>query len=131
MNRWFGIGAALAGLAVALGAFGAHGLKGRVGAENLEWWHTGANYHLGQAIAICVVALVGSRRVPAAGRIAGLFTAGIAIFSGSLYLMALTGVRILGAITPLGGICFISGWIWLAISAWQTPWKSDLDEKGP
>ena len=90
MNRWFGIGAALAGLAVALGAFGAHGLKGRVGAENLEWWHTGANY-----------------------------------------LMALTSVRILGAITPLGGVCFIGGWIWLAISAWQTPWKSDLDEKGP
>jgi uncharacterized membrane protein YgdD (TMEM256/DUF423 family) len=110
----------MAGLAVALGAFGAHGLKGIVPAENLEWWHTGANYHLAHALAICVVALAAQAGI-GKGKSLPLFFAGILIFSGSLYLMTLTSLRWLGAITPLGGVGFIVGWGWFAVDAWRTP----------
>jgi len=119
MNRWLGVGAALAGLAVALGAFGAHGLKSSVPAENLEWWHTGANYHLAHALAICLVALA-SRAGVGKGKSLPLFVAGIVLFSGSLYLMTITSMRWLGAITPLGGVGFIGGWMWFAWDAFRS-----------
>ena len=109
--------AASAGLlGVALGAFGAHGLRQRLGeapdgAKRLDWWHTGANYHLLHALAIGLSALVAERVPGSLPVIAGwAFAAGILVFSGSLYVMTLTGVRRLGAITPLGGLAFLVGW---------------------
>ncbi len=106
--------AAVAGASgVALGAFGAHGLaKVVTDAHLLEVWDTGARYHLIHALALGLAALHPARPVWAQ-RAFGL---GIALFSGSLYLMALTGMRWLGAVTPLGGVAFIVGWIALGIA---------------
>ena len=96
--------------AVALGAFGAHALKPALDRNGLtEVWHTAAFYHFVHAIALFALGLfAGARRGPA-----WLFIAGIFVFSGSLYLMALTDMRWLGAITPIGGLCFLAGWAWL------------------
>ena len=103
-------GAAIFGfLGVALGAFGAHGLKARLGPEMLEIYKTGVLYHLLHALAALAVALTG-HRLPGRRVVVGLFMAGIVIFSGSLYALALTRVRILGAITPIGGVAFMAGW---------------------
>jgi uncharacterized membrane protein YgdD (TMEM256/DUF423 family) len=106
-------GALLAGLGVALGAFGAHGLKAMLDAERLGWWQTGVQYQVWHGLAL--VALAGSPidrpRLPAA-----LLGVGAAFFSFSLYLMALTGCRWLGAVTPLGGLAMIGGW---ALLAWR------------
>jgi len=100
-------------LGVALGAFGAHGLKQLVTDPHLlDVWDTGARYHLVHAVALLGVAAHPSPPVWA-GR---LFVAGTLLFSGSLYVMALTDVRILGAITPLGGLCYIAGWLALALA---------------
>jgi uncharacterized membrane protein YgdD (TMEM256/DUF423 family) len=101
--------AVLGFLGVALGAFGAHALK--LEGKPLEWWHTGSQYHLVHALAALLAAILGA---PRAG---WLFVAGTAIFSGSLYAMALTDVRVLGAITPLGGLCYLVGWAMLAVAA--------------
>jgi uncharacterized membrane protein YgdD (TMEM256/DUF423 family) len=109
--------AAFAGFSgVALGAFGAHGLRRRFdrapdGAKRLEWWQTGANYHLLHALAIGLSALV-VERVPSSLPVAAgwAFASGILLFSGSLYVMTLTGARRLGAVTPLGGLAFLVGW---------------------
>ncbi len=107
------IAAALCFLAVALGAFGAHWLKPTLEANNLvDVWNKAVLYHFVHAIALFVLALVGSKNCGAWW----LLFAGIIIFSGSLYTMGLTGVRWLGAITPLGGLCFLAGWAWLVIS---------------
>lgn len=110
---WWQVAGIAGALGVALGAFGAHGLEGRIDDPHLiEVWHTGARYHL-----IHALALLGVAAHPAQPAWAGwLFVAGIALFSGSLYLMTLTGVRWLGAITPLGGLCFIAAWLVLAFS---------------
>jgi uncharacterized membrane protein YgdD (TMEM256/DUF423 family) len=109
----FRIGAALCFLAVALGAFGAHSLKQTLEMHGmLDVWNKAVLYHFVHAIALLVLALFG-----AANRGAWwLLFAGIVIFSGSLYVLALTGVRWLGAITPLGGLCFLAGWAWLIIA---------------
>jgi uncharacterized membrane protein YgdD (TMEM256/DUF423 family) len=107
------IAAALCFLAVALGAFGAHWLKSRLGANNLvDVWNKAVLYHFIHAIALFVLAVVGSTNRGAWW----LLFAGIIIFSGSLYVMGLTNVRWLGAITPIGGVCFLAGWAWLVIS---------------
>lgn len=100
-------------LAVALGAFGAHAAKGRLEANaTTDVWKTAALYHLVHAVAMLVLALPAHiSRAPV-----WLFASGIVIFSGSLYALALTNVRWLGAITPLGGLCFLAGWAWLAIA---------------
>jgi uncharacterized membrane protein YgdD (TMEM256/DUF423 family) len=113
------IGAVLGALAVAIGAFGAHGLKAMVTADLLANFETGARYHMYHALAIVAVALVIARdpAAPLAPLAGWLFLAGIVIFSGSLYLMALTGIRWLGAITPIGGVALIGGWVCLALSA--------------
>ena len=110
------LAAALAFLGVALGAFGAHGLRGRVGPDLLEVWKTGVLYHLIHALALFGVAVAGERIGwwTAAG---ALFVAGIAVFSGSLYLLTLTGARWWGAVTPLGGVAFLAGWLVVAASA--------------
>ncbi len=107
--------AAIAGfLAVALGAFGAHGLN-EILARNgtVTIWDTAARYHLLHAVMLFVLA----GRKPLAAGPWWCFLAGIVIFSGSLYLLAATGARWLGAITPVGGISFLAGWLWLAITA--------------
>lgn len=116
--RWFATGAAAAGLAVILGAFGAHGLRARIEPALLEVFETGVRYQMYHALALLVVGLAAGRRNNPLTTTAGwLFLAGIAVFSGSLYLMTLTGARWLGAITPLGGVAFIAGWACLALGA--------------
>lgn len=106
----FRVAAAVCFLAVALGAFGAHSLKGLLEANGtLETWKTAVLYHLAHGVALLALALHG-----AANRGASyLLLAGIFVFSGSLYLLAVTNIRWLGAITPLGGLCFLAGWAWL------------------
>ena len=107
------IAAALCFLAVALGAFGAHSLRSTLEAHSmLDVWNKAVLYHFIHAVALFVLALFGNVNRSAWW----LLFAGIIIFSGSLYGMGLTGARWLGAITPLGGLCFLAGWAWLAIS---------------
>jgi uncharacterized membrane protein YgdD (TMEM256/DUF423 family) len=119
MGGWLTAAGVSGFLAVALGAFGAHGLQARLadaadGAKRLSWWQTAAQYHLLHALALGLVALLVAQ-MPRA-RFAGFaFSFGTLLFSGSLYLMALGGPRWLGAITPLGGLGFLAGW---AILAW-------------
>ncbi len=109
-------------LAVALGAFGAHGLRTRVPTELLGTWHTAVQYHAWHGLALFATGLL-MLRMPAGralGVAAALFVAGIVLFSGSLYALVLTGMRGLGAVTPLGGVAFIAGWVVLAWGAWRT-----------
>lgn len=116
-HGWLTTGALLGGAAVALGAFGAHGLKTRVPADLLAVFDTAARYHLIHALAIVAVAWASERFPGAPVTAAGwLFLAGILLFSGSLYLLVLTGARGLGAITPLGGLALIAGWVALALA---------------
>lgn len=115
------LGAAAMVAAVALGAFGAHALRSRVAPEALAVWHTAVQYHVYHALGLLALAWVASL-LPASGgvRLAGwLMVAGIAVFSGSLYLLVLTGARWLGAVTPLGGAAFLAAWAVLAVSAWR------------
>jgi uncharacterized membrane protein YgdD (TMEM256/DUF423 family) len=126
MERLALLGSGVLGfLAVALGAFGAHGLKARLsqlpdGALRLEWWATGAHYHLVHALALAVVAYLSTRTTSSAVSVAAIgFLVGIVLFSGSLYTMTLTGIRALGAVTPIGGLGFLVGWAAVAIAAWS------------
>ena len=115
---FFGLGAVSAALAVALGAFAAHGLRSRVSPEALQIFETGARYHMYHALGLLAVAWAFSRWPGPWTSAAGwLFVAGTLLFSGSLYLLAVTGVRAIGAITPLGGLAFILGWLALAWAA--------------
>lgn len=110
-------GALLMALAVGFGAFGAHALRSRLDAYSLGIWEKAVFYHFIHALGVLVVFLLSrAGAIPAAGgnRVAFLFAAGIILFSGSLYVLALSGVRILGAVTPFGGVAFLAGWIWLA-----------------
>ena len=107
-------GAINAALAVAAGAFAAHGLRGRLEARALEVFETGARYHMYHALAMVLAALIATSGARTAG---WMFQGGIVLFSGSLYALALTDVKVLGAITPLGGLAFLAGWGWLAVSA--------------
>ena len=111
MRKTLVTGALLAALAVALGAFGAHALKAQLTPGMLAAWQTAVQYHLVHAVAIVAIALSGRSSLRGS---AWLLAAGIVLFSGSLYLLALTGVRGLGAVTPFGGVAFILGWLWLA-----------------
>jgi uncharacterized membrane protein YgdD (TMEM256/DUF423 family) len=106
---------ALGFLGVALGAFGAHGLRDRLAPGMLEVYKTGVLYHLLHAVALLAVAL-GAERLARPRAVATLFTAGVVIFSGSLYALALTGIGTLGAITPIGGLLLMAGWVTLAIN---------------
>ncbi|HEX2078837.1 MAG TPA: DUF423 domain-containing protein [Longimicrobium sp.] len=118
MQRTFWVlGCVFGFLAVAAGAFGAHALRARLGTEMLAVWETAARYQMYHALALLAVAMAASRWPAGGWSTAGwLFAAGIAIFCGSLYLLALTGTRWLGAVTPLGGLCFLAGWIALALA---------------
>lgn len=119
LTKYTKIGAIAAMLAVAIGAFGAHGLEDRLTDDMLDVYETGVHYHMFHAIGILLIALLhdrlpGQKLVLWAAR---LLTVGIVLFSGSLYALALSDVDILGAITPLGGVAFIAGWICLALAA--------------
>lgn len=113
VKPWLSLAAVNGALAVAAGAFAAHGLKGSLSADMLETFKTGAQYHLSHALAMGLAALVPGVW---AGRAAWLFLIGIVLFSGSLYLLALTGVRSIGVVTPFGGVAFITGWLCLAMA---------------
>jgi uncharacterized membrane protein YgdD (TMEM256/DUF423 family) len=106
---------ALGFLGVALGAFGAHGLRDRLPPGMLEVYKTGVLYHLVHAVALLAVAL-GAERLARPRAVAALWAAGVVIFSGSLYALAVTGVGALGAITPVGGLLLMAGWVTLAIN---------------
>ena len=120
MSRIFlAIAAAFGGISVILGAFASHALKDRLSDRALEIWETGTKYQMYHALALILVALLLSRMSDSTPlTIAGYsFVAGIVLFSGSLYALSLSGIKILGAITPIGGVAFITGWICLAIVA--------------
>ena len=117
-RTFFGLGALFALLGVALGAFGAHGLRGTLSPADLATFETGVRYQVYHALGLLAVAWAASRwpgtTVTAAG---WLFVVGIVVFSGSLYTLVLSGQRWLGAVTPLGGVCFLAGW---GLLAWST-----------
>jgi uncharacterized membrane protein YgdD (TMEM256/DUF423 family) len=118
MTGWFAVGALGAGIGVALGAFGAHGLKGRVEPAMLDVFETGVRYHMYHALALLALGLAQARSPGSLLNAASwLFLVGIVVFSGSLYAMTLTGARWLGAITPVGGVAFLLGWAVAALAA--------------
>lgn len=122
MDRlFFALGSVSAGLAVALGAFGAHALKGRQAADMLANFETGVRYQMYHALALLAVAWAVQRWAGSALPVAAgwLLVAGTMLFSFSLYFLALSGVRWLGAITPLGGVAFVAGWLCLVLAAWR------------
>lgn len=116
MNRtWLGIAAINGALAVIAGAFTVHGLQARVSPEALSMFEIGARYHMYHALAIGLAALVPARAA------AATFLAGIVLFSGSLYVLALTGLHVAAFFTPVGGLCFMAGWVLLAWAAFRGP----------
>jgi uncharacterized membrane protein YgdD (TMEM256/DUF423 family) len=121
-----GIGAVLAFIGVAAGAFGTHGLRDHLAPDRLAIYQTAAQYQLVHAIALVALGSMSKVRVTWPG---WLFLAGVLVFSGSLYALALTGIRWFGAITPLGGLCFLLGWAILAVASFRTPAESALDDK--
>jgi len=122
MAKLFVILASLSGMfAVILGAFGAHGLRDRLDAHLLGIYQTAVQYHFYHSLALLAVGVIALQQpqtvlLKSAG---WLFLIGIAVFSGSLYLLAITGVKWLGAVTPLGGLAFIAGWACLAAAGWK------------
>jgi uncharacterized membrane protein YgdD (TMEM256/DUF423 family) len=118
--NWIRVGAVLAAAAVALGAFGAHAMQERLTPERMETWRTAANYHLVHAVALVALGCLGERLTGPASSGAWALLAGIVVFSGSLYVLCLTDRGWLGAITPLGGIAFLVGWVLIAVGPWST-----------
>lgn len=108
-------GAILGGLGVAFGAFGAHALRATLDAKHLEWWHTGVQYQMWHAVALVALAGASGMRVPAL-----LMGLGVLLFSGALYLLALTDLRWLGAVAPIGGASMMAGWAGVAWIALRT-----------
>lgn len=118
MKLWMAIGAAYGLLGVVLGAFGAHALRARLAPEMLAVWKTAVEYQFYHALALLLVGFWLRTQPSTALNVAGTsFTAGVLLFSGSLYILALSGIRGLGAVTPLGGVLFIVGWIALLVAA--------------
>jgi len=114
---WSSTGAILLALAVALGAFGAHGLRGRLDAYSMSVYEKAVFYHFVHALGLLIVSILprtGTFSEFATNWVCGLLLAGIVIFSGSLYALAISGNRMLGAITPIGGVSFIAAWLMLA-----------------
>ncbi len=118
MINWIGIAAINMAIAVALGAFGAHGLKSLVSAQQLEWWHTATLYLFVHALGLLLVGLLIQLKY-ISHTTAWLLQIGVIIFASSLYAMTLGAPRWFGAITPIGGILMIAGWLWLAVSAFR------------
>jgi uncharacterized membrane protein YgdD (TMEM256/DUF423 family) len=121
MDRFFFVaGSIMAFLAVALGAFAAHGLKARLPPEMLTVFEVGVRYQMYHALALLAVAWASARWPDSAAHIAGwAFLFGIIVFSGSLYVLSMTGIRWIGAITPIGGTAFLVGWLFLIWAAWR------------
>ena len=119
MDRlFFGLGAASAFIAVAAGAFGAHALRSRLSPDLLAAFETGARYQMYHALALIAAAWATARWPGSLIQWAGwLFVIGTVLFSGSLYALALSGVRWLGAVTPFGGVAFLGGWVCLVVAA--------------
>jgi uncharacterized membrane protein YgdD (TMEM256/DUF423 family) len=111
--NWSAIASIFLALAVGLGAFGAHGLRDKLDAYHLSVWEKAVFYHFIHGLGMLIASLM-PRLSPFSEYACWAFAAGILIFSGSLYLLAVTGVRTLGAITPIGGLCFIAAWLLLA-----------------
>ena len=124
-NGIVALGAALAGIGVAIGAFGAHGLQGRVTPDLLSVFEIGVRYQMYHALALVLLGLFAGRgpspapieMPPGAAPAAWLFVAGIVLFSGSLYVLVLTGTKWLGAVTPVGGLAFLAAWVMFARAA--------------
>ena len=117
---FFGLGSILAGIAVGLGAFGAHGLRGILSPEDLVTFETGVRYQMYHALALLGVAWAVTQWETVLLQWSGwLFVLGILVFSGSLYILVLTGQRWLGAVTPLGGLALILGWVLLASAVFR------------
>jgi uncharacterized membrane protein YgdD (TMEM256/DUF423 family) len=113
-------GAIFMALAVLLGAFGAHALKNSLPAEMLAVYKTGVEYQFYHALGLLLIGLTGFHLDSKWLRRSGLLLAvGILLFSGSLYVLALTGIKVIGAITPIGGVSFVAGWFYLAIAVWK------------
>ena len=115
--NWSAAGAILLALAVMIGAFGAHALQGRLGSDSKGIYETGVMYHFFHAIGLLVVSFlprIGALSASRAAWVCGLLLAGMLLFSGSLYALAISGVRMWGAVTPFGGLCFIAAWLLLA-----------------
>jgi uncharacterized membrane protein YgdD (TMEM256/DUF423 family) len=122
MRHWLFTAAILGGLAVLCGAFAAHGLAARLDAQGREIFETGARYQMYHALGIGLAAFAMRGEAAAKARLAAmLFLAGILLFSGSLYLLALTGIAGLGLVTPIGGLAFVAGWAALALAALRQP----------
>ncbi len=118
--NWLATGALLMAAAVILGAFGAHGLRDKLDAYSMSVYEKAVFYHFVHALGILLVALLARTEAitaPGAARVSWLLLIGILVFSGSLYALAISGVRMLGAITPIGGLAFIAGWLMLAYEA--------------
>lgn len=119
---WLALGASYGFLAVALGAFGAHALKAKLTPDLLAVWKTGVEYHFYHALALVAVGLLARQLQPSGALTAAgvCFALGVLLFSGSLYALALSGVRVLGAVTPFGGLLFLAGWaclVWVSYRA--------------
>lgn len=122
---WVGLGSLFAALGVGLGAFGAHALKLRLSPEDLAIFEVGVRYQMYHALALLALGFFASKIESGLVKAAGLlFVAGILIFSGSLYTLVLSGVRVLGAVTPIGGLCFIVGWSLLAFAAFKSQYPA-------
>jgi uncharacterized membrane protein YgdD (TMEM256/DUF423 family) len=120
MKAFIIVGAINAFIAVALGAFGAHGLKDKLDAHYLDIWKTGVTYQMFHAIGILMIGLLIGKVAAASPQLTWsgwLMLAGIIFFSGSLYVLSLTKIGILGAITPIGGVCFLAAWILMVVGA--------------
>ncbi|MDQ0170854.1 DUF423 domain-containing protein [Paenibacillus tundrae] len=120
-RKWMMLGAILTMLSVAIGAFGAHIVKEHIDAKALATYETGVQYHMIHAVALLIVGLTAgqlgeSTKLRWSAR---LLLIGIIVFSGSLYVLSTTGIKILGAITPIGGVAFIAGWLLFALDVWQ------------
>lgn len=116
-RTWIALGAALAGLGVIAGAFGAHWLEGRLSAEQLETFETAVRYQMYHALALMLTGLMAQRGARGMAIAGGLFLAGIALFSGCLYARVFTGIKTFVLIVPLGGVAFILGWFALAVAS--------------
>ena len=114
--NWTVVGALWALVGVGLGAFGAHGLRSVASEQGLAWWETGARYHLVHAVALVLLGLLQHHR-PGGDAAGWSFLLGSALFSGTLYAMALGAPRWLGAVTPVGGVAMMLGWLLLALHA--------------
>jgi uncharacterized membrane protein YgdD (TMEM256/DUF423 family) len=124
-TTWIVIGGVMGGLGVTAGAFGAHGLKGHpsFSPDDLATFEIAVRYQMYHALALALVGLLGMRENSRLLNAAGwCFLVGIVVFSGLLYVLVLTGVKLLGAIVPIGGVAMIVGWLALAVAAWR--WRA-------